>query len=236
MRAISKRLRPSFFMLSLLALSALGPSAAARNIIEGFSRAPTFTPPDGCVAREQTYGVLSRCEKTIEPGRTFVVLIDTAAGSGATSEEFVTDHVAEIRAYWTEQRQRKNVAFSSRASDVVPANAPGHLTNCMEYSITVETEKATGGQSVATVSRVEGLTCAWAADPSAHSGHGNWNVEIFWLEAYDEYAPSIGKKPMQSFDLIVRELFSPSGYLCRGLIWSRLMRPRMPCSIGQRAK
>ena len=200
MSARSTRLWSYIIALSLLAVTTFGPNAAARNIIEGFSRPPTFTPPAGCVPLEETYGVLSRCEKTIEPGRALIVLIDTAAGAGATSEWFVADQVADIKAYWQE---RENVTFSSRTSDIVPSDAP-QLTKCMEYSIAVQTKE---------VMRVEGLTCAWIADPSSHSGHGNWTNEIFWLEAYDEYNPSIGQKPMKSFDLIVRKVFESARLL-----------------------
>ena len=56
------------FLLS--ALFAGAPDAAARNVFKEFSKAPTFTPPAGCVPREQTYGVLSRCEMTLAPGHT----------------------------------------------------------------------------------------------------------------------------------------------------------------------
>src|SRR5262245_523135 len=158
MSAQSNRLWSSILALSLIAAGAFAPNAAARNIIEGFSKLPTFTPPTGCVPREATYGVLSRCEKTVEQGHTLIVLIDTAAGAGATSEWFVADQVSEIKAYW---KERENATFSSRTSDIMPEDAP-HLTKCMEYSIAVQTKE---------VMRVEGLTCAWTADPSSHSGH-----------------------------------------------------------------
>ena len=72
MSTAAKPLPLSLLALSLSALFAFGPNAAARNIIEGFTKAPTFTPPVGCIPRMQTYGVLSNCEKTIEPGRNFV--------------------------------------------------------------------------------------------------------------------------------------------------------------------
>jgi hypothetical protein len=191
-------------------LFAFAPNAAARNIIEGFTKAPTFAPPAGCIPREQTYGVLSRCEKTIEPGRTFVALVDTAVGwfgsdAARNSEIFVTDHVEDIRAYWKQDYPGKNLVFSSKVSDVRPGSAPSHGTNCMEYSITIEIEKVIDEKPVPAVLRVEGLTCAWRVEGAAA---GKPNVELFWLEAYDEYAPSIGQKPMKSFDLIVRELFA----------------------------
>jgi len=49
------------------------------------------------------------------------------------------------------------------------------------------------------------LTCAWRVENPAP---GKPTIEIFWLEAYDEYTPSIGQKPMESFDSIVRALFA----------------------------
>ena len=61
----AKPLLLSFVSLSLSALLAFGPNAAAQqNYFEGFTKAPTFTPPVGCVPRMRNYGVLSRCEKT----------------------------------------------------------------------------------------------------------------------------------------------------------------------------
>ena len=196
-----KPLLPSLLPLSLSALLAFAPSAAARNIFNFFTKAPTFTPPAGCMAKEQTYGVLSRCEKTIAPGRTFTAVIDTAIGVYPSSEDFVTDHVSDIKSYWQHDYEGKNVSFSSKVSDVVPGNAPPQGANCMEYSIT-ETEKVSGEEAVL---RVEGLTCAWRVEPPVPEKQ---NVELFWLEAYDEYVPSIGQKPMESFDPIVRTLFA----------------------------
>ena len=72
--------RPRNLLLALSLSALLGSDAVARNIITGFSKAPTFTPPAGCVPRDHTYGVLSACEKSIEPGRKIIVSIDTAAG------------------------------------------------------------------------------------------------------------------------------------------------------------
>ncbi len=192
-------------------LLASAPDAAARNIFEDFSRVPTFTPPAGCIPTGQTYGVLSRCEKTIEPGRTFLALIDIgmdwfgANPSGDAIEIFVTDQVEEIGTYWKQDYPGKNFAFSSKVSDVTPGNAPSRGTKCMEYSIAIEIEGTTGGQPVPAVTRIEGLTCAWRVEGGAP---GKPNIEIFWLEAHDEYAPSLGQKPMESFALIVRELFA----------------------------
>lgn len=152
---------------------------------------------------------MSRCEKTIEPGRTVVVLINTSVGwfprdAAGIDEFFVKDHVAEIKAYWEERYPRNNLAFSSKASDVVPGNAPRHGTSCKEYSITVESSKTIDQQPLRVVERREGLTCAWRVDNAAA---GKPNVELFWLEAFYEYAPSIGENPMESFDLMVRDLF-----------------------------
>jgi hypothetical protein len=206
------RLPPlSLVVLALSALFASAPDALARNIIEGFTKAPTFTPPAGCMPRQQTYGVLSRCEKTIGPGRTFDVQIDTAVGwfksdAPRNSEVFVTDHVTEIKSYWVhDYHPAKNLVFSSRVPAIAPANAPSHGTNCREYSISIETEETIDKKRVPTVLRVEGLTCAWRVDNAAA---GKPNIELFWLEAYDEYAPSLGQQPMESFDSIVRELFA----------------------------
>jgi hypothetical protein len=189
---------------------ALGPNAAARNTFKGFTRAPTFTPPSGCEPRDQNYGVLSRCEKTIEPGRTFVAVIDTAMGffrtdAARNTQVFVDDHVAEIRTYWMQAHSGDKVDFSSKISDVAPGNPPSHGTDCREYSITIEIGKTTDQQPASRVERIEGLTCAWRVDGAAA---GQANVELFWLEAYDDYAPPLGQKPMESFDEIVKALFA----------------------------
>jgi len=197
MSTLAKPPLPSLLVLLLPVVLAFAPKAAARNVIEGFTRAPTFTPPVGCIPTEKTYGVLSRCEK-IEPGRAFVVLIDTAAGWGAGDKLFVTDHVAEIKMSWAQNYPGKNLTFSSKVSDVVPSDAPPQGTTCIEYSITAI-------RSPEAVLRVEGLTCAWRVEDAAA---GQPSVELFWLEAFDLYTPHIGQRPMESFDLIVRELFA----------------------------
>jgi len=200
-----KLLPPSLLALALSAPFAFAPPAAARNVFADFSKAPTFTPPAGCIPVQQTYGVLSRCEKPIAPGRTFVVLIDTAMGALTTTKIFVTDHVAEIKSYWQHDYPGKNLAFSSRVSTIVPGgNRPSHGTNCMEYSIT-ELDNPTGNPPVQTLWRVEGLTCAWFVDDPKP---GKLTIELFWLEAYDGYDPAKGQKPMESFDSIVRALFA----------------------------
>jgi len=205
----AKRWLASLVALSLLVSFALGPNAGARNIFEGFTKQPTFTPPVGCIPREETYGVVSACQKTIEPGRTFDVVVDTAVGwmngEPRNSEVFVNDHVAEIKAYWMQHYSRNKLSFSSRASNVVPANAPALGTNCVEYSIGGEVDRTVEKRPVPLVFRIEGLTCAWRVERPAA---GKPNIELFWLEAYDDYAPSIGQKPMESFDMIVRELFA----------------------------
>jgi hypothetical protein len=203
-------LSAAFLAFLLLALLTVGTNAAAGNVFDGFTKAPTFTPPVGCTPKEQTYGVLSRCEKTIEPGRTFVALIDTAVGFFKTDKAqntqiFVDDHVAEIRAYWMEAFPGNKVDFFSRTSDVTPGNPPSHGTDCREYSIAVAIGKVTDQQPASRVERVEGLTCAWRVDGAAP---GSANVELFWLEAYDDYAPALGQKPMGSFDQIVKDLFA----------------------------
>jgi hypothetical protein len=199
--------RPPLWLLafSLSALFAGAPDAAARNVFKEFSKAPTFTPPAGCVPREQTYGVLSRCEMTIAPGHTFVAFIDTAMGLAATTEFFVTDQVKDFKSYWQHDYPGKNLAFSSRVSTIVPGgNRPSHGTNCIEYSI-AELDNATGNPPVQTLWRVDGLTCAWLVD---NPKPGKMTIEQFWLEVYDGYDPAKGQKPMESFDSIVRELFA----------------------------
>jgi hypothetical protein len=84
-------------------------------------------------------------------------------------------------------------SFSSKASDIVPSNAPSHKTICMQYSVMAKTEKE--------IQHVEGLACAWPVEqPKA----GKWTLESFWLEANDTYGPS--QEPMASFDTLVRDL------------------------------
>ena len=201
----AKSLPPSLLALALSVLFAFAPPAAARNIFKQFSKAPTFTPPAGCVPREQTYGVLSRCEKPIAPGRTFVALIDTAMGAATTTEIFVTGHVDDIKSYWQHDYPGKNLAFSSHVSDIVPGgNLPSRGTRCMEYAIT-ELDAAVGDPQAQTVWRVAGLTCAWLVDDPQP---GAPTIELFWLEAYDGYDPAKGQKPLESFDSIVRALFA----------------------------
>jgi len=148
-----KPLPPALLALALSALLASAPNAAARNVFKDFTTAPTFTPPAGCIAREQTYGVLSRCEKTIEPGRTFTAVIDTAVGWGGSSEDFVIDQVNEIKSYWQHDYPGgKNLVFSSKVSAIVPGNAPRE-TSCMEYSIAIDIA-AINGRPVPAVQRV----------------------------------------------------------------------------------
>ena len=196
---------PSRVAFSLSALFAFAPPAAANNVFDDFSKAPTFTPPAGCVPVQQTYGVLSRCEKMIAPGRTFVAMIDTAMGAFTTTEIFVTDHVADIKSYWQHDYPGRNLAFTSRVSTIVPGgNRPSHGTSCMEYSIT-EQDNATGNPPAQTLWRVEGLTCAWFVD---NPRPGKATIELFWLEAYDGYDPAKDQKPLESFDSIVRALFA----------------------------
>jgi hypothetical protein len=188
----------------ILALFASAPDAAARNIFDGFTKAPTFTPPEGCEPVEHAYGVLARCEKKIEPGRTFVALVDVAVGWGVGTKRFVDDQVAEIKAYWQQYAPGNQFAFTSKPSEILPANAPAEGTECREYSISIEFDKKTAEQTATHVEHVEGLTCAWFVEKPAN---GKPNVELFWLEAYDGFKPQLGQKPMESFDLIVKELF-----------------------------
>ena len=49
---------------------------------------------------------------------------------------FVTDHVAEIKAYWSQVYPWGKIVFSSHATDFVPANAPPGATLCIQYSMT----------------------------------------------------------------------------------------------------
>ena len=191
------------FSLSALLVSV--PEVAARNIFDQFSKAPTFTPPAGCVPRAQAYGVLARCERIIAPGHKFIADIDTAMGIAATTEFFVTDQVKDFKSYWQHDYPGKNLAFSSRVSTIVPGgNRPSHGTSCIEYSIT-ELDNPTGNPPVQTLWRVEGLTCAWFVD---NPKPGKATIEQFWLEVFDGYDPAKGQQPMESFDAIVRALFA----------------------------
>ena len=108
------------------------------------------------------------------------------------SAEFVLDRVEVARQWWIENFPGK-AHFSSKASDIVPSNAPSRGATCMRYSVVAKTEKE--------IQRVEGLACAWPVDkPKA----GQWTIESFWLEANDTYGPS--QQPMASFDAVVRDL------------------------------
>jgi len=195
--------------LALLTVVASTSTGIARNFFPDFTKAPTFAPPENCIPNERTYGVISRCARTIEPGHSFTVYIDTVVGFFRTDarsiEIFVSDHVAEIKTAWERLYPRNDLAFSSRDSSVTPANAPAQWTRCKEYSISVETEKAISGQRVPVVQRTEGLTCAWSVEGAAAGKH---NIELFWLEASDEHTPSLGQTPLDSFNAVVRELFA----------------------------
>jgi hypothetical protein len=54
--------------------------AWALNVFEGWDKAPTFTPPSGCIPSVQNYGVTAQCVMTLKPGRRFFVSIDAARG------------------------------------------------------------------------------------------------------------------------------------------------------------
>jgi len=189
-----KPLSPLVWLLGLAALLMPAGDASGVFTIEGFSRPPTFTAPAGCIGDEQAYDVMAHCTKSLEPGHEFTVRIDTSVGAGyVDSAEFVLDRVEVARQWWRENFPVK-ARFSSKASDIVPSNAPSHRTICMEYSVMAKTEKE--------IQHVEGLACAWPVEkPKA----GIWTVESFWLEANDTYGPS--QQPMASFDAVVRDLF-----------------------------
>jgi len=179
--------------LGLAALLMPAGDASAVATFEGFSRPPTFTAPAGCVGDERAYDVMAHCTKSLEPGHEFTVRIDTSVGWGyVDSAEFVLDRVEMARQWWRENFPGK-ASFSSKASEIVPSNAPSDRTTCMEYSVVAKTEKE--------IQHVEGLACAWPVEkPKA----GKWTVESFWLEANDSSGPS--QRPMTSFDAVVRDL------------------------------
>ena len=209
---IAPAIAKSAALLSLFLTSMVGsvPHAEARNIFREFTTAPTFAPPTGCVPRLQAYGVLAECERTIEPGHSLVVIIDTVIGFfGAPTpgnvERFLNDHVVEIETFWKQNYPHNNLAFSSRRTGLKPANTRDAYALCKEYSISVERWKSVGARRVPVVVRTEGLTCAWEVQGAAAGKH---NVELFWLEVSDEHAPSLGQTPVESFDTLVREVFA----------------------------
>ena len=117
---------------------AFAPCSAARNVIAGFTKAPTFTPPAGCAPNMETYGVVSGCSKMVEPGHPLSVLIDTAVVLSANDLDWVIDdQVKDIRTYWRDNFSQKKLVFSSRKSGIVPRNAPPDGASCREYSVTV---------------------------------------------------------------------------------------------------
>lgn len=181
--------------LGLAALLMPAGDASGVATIEGFSRPPTFTAPAGCISDEKAYDVMAHCTKSLEPPHEFTVRIDTSVGVGyVDSAEFVLDRVEVARQWWRDNFSSK-AHFSSKASDIVPSNAPSHGATCMRYSVVAKIEKE--------IQRVEGLACAWPVDkPKA----GQWTIESFWLEANDTYGPS--QQPMASFDAVVRDLLS----------------------------
>src|SRR6185437_11372647 len=119
-------LRRGLLLVAVLAATlAFGPGAAGRNVIAGFTKAPTFTPPADCIPNMQTYGVTSGCAKMVEPGHPLSVLIDTAGVLSANDLDWVIDdQVKDIRTYWTDNFSKKKLVFSSRKSGFVPHNAP----------------------------------------------------------------------------------------------------------------
>jgi hypothetical protein len=181
-------------LLAFLVIFALGEGAAGRTIIDGFTKAPTFTPPDGCIPDEHVYGVVAGCTKQLAAGRKFHVIIDTFVGSGGTPQEFLDDQIIEITQWWRDNAGGEQT-FSSKASDIIPGNAPPGIV-CAEYSVTAKSDKE--------VETERGITCAW---PVEHPKPGSWKIEICVLEAYDAYKPPLGQKPLPSFDRIARALF-----------------------------
>jgi hypothetical protein len=193
----------------LTATLAFGPGAAARNVIAGFTKAPTFTPPADCAPNMETYGVVSGCTRMVEPGHPLSVLIDTAVVLGANDlDRIIDDHVTDIRTYWRDNYSQKKLVFSSRKSGVVPHNAPPDGASCREYSVTVEVERnvleGANAPRFPVVSHTEGLTCAWHAKVKAPVQH---DIEIFWLEVTDEYVPAFRQEPAWNYDTVVRDVF-----------------------------
>ena len=188
---------------------AFAPCSAARNVIAGFTKAPTFTPPAGCAPNMETYGVVSGCSKMVEPGHPLSVLIDTAVVLSANDLDWVIDdQVKDIRTYWRDNFSQKKLVFSSRKSGIVPRNAPPDGASCREYSVTVEVEKdvleGANAPRLPVVSHTEGLTCAWRAKVKAPVQH---DFEIFWLEVTDEYIPLLRQEPAWNYDTVVRDVF-----------------------------
>ena len=158
--------------------------AAADNVFSDFAKAPTFTPPEGCVPRAQAYGAVSRCVRELGPGHVLVVSVDTAIGFGSDSESFVDDQVGEIKSYWQENYRQNDLRFSSRISDIMPLGAPPRGASCREYSIALEIDRGAPDdldrKSVADARRAKapravlhtaGLACAW-------SGGRPWNCAL----------------------------------------------------------
>jgi hypothetical protein len=201
--------------LLALVLCTLAWKVWALNVFEGWDKAPTFNPPPGCIPTVQNYGVTAQCETTHKPGRRFFVLIDAARGTffdnsspQKRGEMFVSDHVVEMQQNWEENvgnpYPNSALTFSSRASSVIPGNAPQNLTTCKEYSINFEIKETIDGHNVPVKWRVEGLTCGWGVE-RPESGV---NVELFWLEVFDSYAPTLGQMPTVGFEPIVRDVFA----------------------------
>ena len=183
-------------LLGIVTLLSGAEAASAFNQFEGFSKAPTFTPPPGCIGTHDAYGVIAQCMKSLGAGRDFVAAIDTAVGSFGSPKDFLDDQITEIKQWWIDNYSSNAVTFYSKPTDFIPANASPR-TLCMEYGVTAKTPDE--------VQVIKGIACTW---PVENPAPGKWTVEICWLEAYDTYKPSLGQKPMPSFDAIVRQLFS----------------------------
>src|SRR5262245_22359181 len=125
---------PFVCLLPLLAIVAVGGQAAARTTVTGFTKPPTFTPPDGCVPTDHVYGLISSYQKLSTAGRYFIAWTDTYVGSHGSAQEFIDDQIGEIKQAWI-QEQRGKVTFAAHPSDIIPGNAPARIV-CAEYSVT----------------------------------------------------------------------------------------------------
>ncbi|MFO1055466.1 MAG: tetratricopeptide repeat protein [Dongiaceae bacterium] len=212
---VAERWMASALAAAVMVLTTV-PDAAADNIFEDFAKAPTFTPPEGCVARSQAYGVVSRCVREFGPGHVLVVSVDTAIGFGSDAESFVDDEVGEIKSYWQENYRQNDLRFSSRISDIAPPGAPARGASCREYSIALEIDRgahddldrksvadARRAKAPRAVLRTEGLACAWQVNAAAPSRH---DVEAFWLEVAEQYPSAPDRGERDSFDAVVRQV------------------------------
>jgi Sel1 repeat len=104
-------------LLGFAAILAGAEDVAARFIFDGFSKAPTFTPPPGCVPTAHAYGVVAECAKELAPGRSFTVSTDTSVGAGGSAHEFLEDKIMEIRQWWLSQDYSEAMKWLRKAAD-----------------------------------------------------------------------------------------------------------------------